>query len=644
MSLKWYIRRLRSMQPAEIAARVEERLKRDLARNRLEGWARYEADGPTPVLPGLREAVLSNGPRVAALAAAEAAEVRQGRFKALGVTWPLRSPDALFEPQLWRLDPVTGGLWPGAEQYCFDIPYRHERTLGDIKYVWEINRLQFLQVLAVDALVNASAESAAVAEAAIQSWCDANPPFRGLGWNSGIELALRAISLLVVSSLCGERLSGDTIRKLRAALHAHLVWIDRYPSRFSSANNHLVAEAAGQFLIALAMPELRGAETHLRKARGALETEALKQIFADGVGAEQSPTYGAFTVEFVLLCAAAAEAAGQPLERTAVERLAAFSRYVAWIAGPDGRTPAIGDDDEGRVLTSGRQEQTYAVSVARAVLGVSGTADPGLPAAEPELRDAVFASPLAIAPAPEGLTTFAEGGYSVVRERRRGRDLTLVLDHGPLGYLSIAAHGHADALAFTLDLDGRRVLVDPGTYLYHSGGAWRDWFRGTRAHNTLALADADQSVITGAFNWGRKASAMLEQARPGADWSLTASHDGYVSTQGVVHRRAVRALPEGLEIHDRLEPAASTHATVTFQFAPEVSATRNGGQIEAAIDGKSVLALEFDAPGEVSLGRGGPLGQGGWISPCFGVKIEAPVVRWRGLIPPSGLRTIIKLS
>jgi hypothetical protein len=68
------------------------------------------------------------------------------------------------------------------------------------------------------------------------------------------------------------------------------------------------------------------------------------------------------------------------------------------------------------------------------------------------------------------------------------------LDHGPLGYLSIAAHGHADANAVTLSLDDRPILVDPGTYLYYSCGKWRDWFRGTRAHNTLNVQGADQSI------------------------------------------------------------------------------------------------------------------------------------------------------
>src|SRR3546814_9740957 len=77
-------------------------------------------------------------------------------------------------------------------------------------------------------------------------------------------------------------------------------------------------------------------------------------------------------------------------------------------------------------------------------------------------------------PAPVGIRTFRDGGYTVVREPSARGEFLLVLDHGPLGYLSIAAHGHADALAIWLHLAGCPVIVDAGTYLYHSGGAWRD--------------------------------------------------------------------------------------------------------------------------------------------------------------------------
>ena len=46
-------------------------------------------------------------------------------------------------------------------------------------------------------------------------------------------------------------------------------------------------------------------------------------------------------------------------------------------------------------------------------------------------------------------------------------------DHGPHGYLSIAAHAHADALAIEFRVGGVDVLADPGTYCYGAEPIWR---------------------------------------------------------------------------------------------------------------------------------------------------------------------------
>ena len=68
------------------------------------------------------------------------------------------------------------------------------------------------------------------------------------------------------------------------------------------------------------------------------------------------------------------------------------------------------------------------------------------------------------------VATFPESGYTVVR----GPDeLVLTFDHGPLGMPPLYNHGHADALSITLSLNGKPILVDPGTYRYNGVPEWR---------------------------------------------------------------------------------------------------------------------------------------------------------------------------
>ncbi len=659
MNWAWYFQRLRSMSAPELSHRFVEQGKRQMSRRRSYGWAAFSGAGAPRPIPGLRESLRAGmSPEIERVLRDDAATSLDGRFAALGATWPPRDPAELFPPELWTLDPVSGRNWPGADTFCFDIDYRNVHAdadgpspspltgegsaRGDVKYVWELSRLQFLQPLAVCAELFDDAPAARVIEACVRSWAAANPPFQGLAWASGIELGLRAFSLVFVVSICGERLDPAIRAMIGDILAAHLYWLGRFPSRFSSANNHCIAEAFGAFAIALSLPQLPGASRIAATARRALEREIALQILPDGVPAEQSPTYGAFTLEMLLCVDTLARAFGAPLGPIVAERAHAFDRFIGAISGRSG-APAIGDEDEGRVL-SARRERSYPGAIARAAAGHFGFPSRVAQGDDSSaLRQALFPAP-APAPAETGLLTFPHGGYTTVRERRAGRDLRLTIDHGPLGYLAIAAHGHADALAIVLTLDDVDLLIDPGAYLYHSGGAWRDWFRGTASHNTVRLNGNDQSVIAGPFNWSHKARAWLEAMRGPPDWSLSAGHDGYRRRFGVDHLRTITAIPMGIAVNDRPIGASAKNVAleIVFQFAPGLRIEPDGERHDVFHEGQPIASFSFSEPGQVEIASGGAWpGQGGWVAPTFGAKTPAPRMVWRGFAPEAGVTTTI---
>jgi hypothetical protein len=624
MRIGWYINRLRSMEPAEVLHRLGEQRRRIASRRRDDGWERYASPQLHRVLRGLRDGALVATPAQRQAIAAAAQNTLGGQFSALGRTWPRRDSDRLFPPELWRLDPVTGKLWPGPETHTFDINFRHGGDRGDVKYVWEINRLQQLPALAAHLLLAGDDQSRMAIETAIDSWHSANPPFRGVGWASGIEVALRAISLIVTLDLVGDRLGAATRQQVGEILAASAYWLPRFPSRFSSANNHLVAELAGQYMIGLALG------TEADAARNALLAEARKQLLADGTGAEQTPTYAAFTAELILLCAAAARQAGTPFPSPVEARLAAFANFVAWLPPAAG----FGDNDEGRVLTLG-DEPDYVQSVAAAIHGFLRM--PGNAAEAGDFRALFFGMPSDPAPVASGLQMFPQGGLSVWRGKINARSIDLTFDHGPLGYLSIAAHGHADALSLTLCIDGEPVLVDPGTWLYGSGGVWRDWFRSTPAHNTLNIEGKSQSIIAGTFNWSHKAVAALTESESGTHWKLRARHDGYKSRFGVVHQRTVAHQPDGILVTDQLLGGRRV-AEVVFQLAAGLSADRDGNTVMVLRGDEPLMAIRFpDSAVDIRAGGDAP-GQGGWVSPRFGARQPAERLAWRGAVGEDGIK------
>ena len=83
---------------------------------------------------------------------------------------------------------------------------------------------------------------------------------------------------------------------------------------------------------------------------------------------------------------------------------------------------------------------------------------------------------------------YADAGLTFLRSSPAdGEEIWCRCDAGPHGFLSIAAHAHADALAVEVRYNGVDVLADPGTYCYHGEPRWRSYFRSTLAHNTIEV-------------------------------------------------------------------------------------------------------------------------------------------------------------
>ena len=451
---------------------------------------------------------------------------RVGRFTWFGASWPAADPPD------WHLDPASGQRWPEGV-FGPDIGYRHDDTHGDVKLVWELNRLQYLQPIAALAHATGEAEPADLVRRHVADWIARNPPFLGINWSSGIELALRALSLIFVSSRVD--LGVELNAALAKSLTAHGYFLARYPSRYSSANNHAVAEGVGLLAIGTAFPGLPHAADWERQGRTILERESRRQILPDGVGAEQAIAYQLFTMEML--------AVGAALGADTTSRFPQAEAFLTAITDEAGNAPRIGDGDDALVLWRAfssppsfprrRESRSLSGSTDRSHIGAD--ASQGL---DSRLRgnDEIEVS------------HFPTGGYTAVHEG----PMLLVFDHGPLGYLSIAAHGHADALSIWLHVDGKPLLVDAGTYRYHGAGTIRDAFRGTAAHNTLTVAGADQSEIAGPFNWSHKAECRV-LSMTDAPWSVEAEHDGYQKRFGCVHRRRVESGgPLAFSVVDRL--------------------------------------------------------------------------------------------
>lgn len=577
-SLEWYLWRASAMSPAEVVHRFREVALRRWSRRLPYSWEMFDhGDAPLAVLQPVGK--LTGSGRLPDEAVISRIDGVAEQLSFLGQAWP---PDAGLgkTPRIWSMDPVTGHHWSKTDEFCFDVKWRGDATRGDLKLVLELNRLQFLQPISAAAMRNEDTAAAEQCAEILLDWMAENPPFQGINWLFGIELALRLVSCaFVAAALETTQSDGRYRRTLRRFIAAHAYWIDRFPSLHSSANNHQVAEGLGLLVAGELVPDLPKADHYRSHGRSILMQAAFSQFHPDGIGVEQSPTYAAFTLEMLLLGMVLLRSSEHHMWRTVEERVEKAAGALRVFLDVTGHHPRIGDDDEGRVIACPEiHEDRYVASVVAAAAGVLDSPQLAPPARDCHLRDLVFGSPNSAATDDRGVLSFKNGGYTVIRDRIARRNTLLVFDHGPLGMPPLAAHGHADALSVWLHLDGQPIFVDAGTYRYHANGDWRDRLRATASHNTLEVGGLSQSEPAGPFNWKRRASSRLLDVDTDPDhWHVTGSHDGYARRLGIVHQRTCRRTATGFEIEDFLAPATDNQEVqIGFLLHPELGVTTDG--------------------------------------------------------------------
>jgi hypothetical protein len=651
----WYLRRLSRMGPAEVAGRVGDTLRR----------RRWRATPPPgPAVPAARfTAVLPAGalaavpPDAAKRLVATADRLMDGHAEYFGVI-----RDDLVDPD-WSHDPKTGRRAPSG--YAFDLPYRDEDAVGDIKQIWEPSRHQHLTVLAAAYAVTGNERYAGRVAEHLRSWWAANPPLRGVHWVSGIELGIRLLSWVWARRLLhGWPGASALFEGNPVAVHQiwhHQRWLAGFGSRGSSANNHVIAEAAGQLAAACAFAWFPDSPRWRATALRSLDTHLRGNTFHSGLNRELATEYHGLVLELGLAAVAEADAAGVPVPATTRLVLLRMSDALAAIVDGRLRPPRQGDADDGHGLVldgAGTDRWGSLLATGDAVFGRRDwwPAPPGTDVRTPLLAAlARRSAPARTRPATRP-DHFPDAGMTILRavlpaasaggsasavlpaasagESASAGELWCRCDGGPHGFLSIAAHAHADALSVEVRHDGVDILADPGTFCYHGQPGWRRYFRSTLGHNTLELDGRDQSVSGGPFLWTRHASTRVLAAEPSEHgvgrWC--AEHDGYARS---VHRRWVEldGANRELRILDQVR-GARRPARLAFHLGPAVRATLDGNR--AALtwtrDGERRTAV-LDLPADLAwrAHRGATDPPLGWYSAGFGRREAATTLVGSGI-------------
>ncbi|HEU5109875.1 MAG TPA: alginate lyase family protein [Micromonosporaceae bacterium] len=645
-SAGWYVRRLSRMGPKEIGGRVS-----DVARKRrFRGLLNEQAPNGTvwhaqrrftALLP---DGVLAAVPEDAAQSVIRAANrFMDGYAEYFGVARKdMVNPD-------WSLDPKTGRRAPN-DLYSFDIPYRDESAVGDIKQIWEPSRHQHLTVLAAAyALTQDERYAERVAEH-LKSWWAANPPMRGVHWVSGIELGIRLLSWVWVRRLLhGWSGAAALFEENPEALHQiwhHQKFLSAFRSRGSSANNHVIAEAAGQLAASCAFGWFPQSPRWRTDAMRMLDEQLHRNTFESGINRELATEYHGLVLELGLAAAVEADAAGMPVPDSTWLVLMRMTDALAAVVDNQLRPPRQGDADDGYgLILDGPDVSRWASLLATGDAlfermrwwPLSFAGDVRTPLLAALAREAGAGACATVSRPLQHPAHFPDAGLTILRAPttvtpagKEWGEVWVRCDGGPHGFLSIAAHAHADALSVEVRHDGVDVLADPGTYCYHGEPEWRSYFRSTIGHNTLELDDRDQSVSGGPFMWTKHANTRLIAARPAegemgaGHWC--AEHDGYASLPGApMHRRTVEMdnARRELVVFDEITGRYRHNARLAFHLGPKVHVDLVGKTANLAwTNGEKVHSAVLELPPDLTWrAHRGEIGEPlGWYSEGFGRK------------------------
>lgn len=522
----------------------------------------------------------------------------------------------------WLRDPISGRRWPLC--YSGKVQFRADDAPGEIRLIWELNRMHHLLPLAIAYRTTGDQRFLSELELQFYSWWKANPQDRGPNWASAMEVAIRihvwlAILALLCPSPAGPEIIIDLVRAVvRSARH-----VRRNLSRFSSANNHLIVECSALVAAGTVLSQLPEAHRWTTIGLSILEREVPRQVHSDGVSMEQSTHYHAFVIEALLLVRAlpavqSYAAVPQVLDHY-VPKMLDF--LMALIVAPE-QAHEIGDSDEGRVLPFPADSAYYSELLGAGAYrwrdGRWKQPEQTLPFLGAWLfgadQDYMFDRLCALDP--PHVSDFPQGGYTILRSLQ---NTLAILDYGPLGLSPLAAHGHADALSFALHVNGRPVLDDPGTFCYNTDRPWRDYFRETPAHNTVTVDSHNQSQILGPFLWGRKARTRLvgRDSTPAYE-CVVAEHDGYAP---VLHRRTVLVgRNEGLwVISDYLSGLTGQTVEQFWHLGPGIE-PEGHMTMRIPVGNRILWSLFLGDTGDVSL-------IDTWRSPVFGVRERTRSIR-----------------
>jgi len=540
----------------------------------------------------------------------------------------------------WHFDFKTGYRWsPRKFHKEIEIPYGK----ADIKVPWDLSRFQHVTTLGQAYWLTGNEKYAQEFVRQIDDWIDRNPPKFGVNWACTMDVAIRVANWILGYYFFkgSEALTDEFLIKFLKSLLTHGRHIMKnLENKGRVTTNHYLSDLVGLTYLGITFPEFKEAKHWREFGIQELIKEMEKQVYKDGMDFEASTCYHRLALELFFYPALLCKLNGIELPDSFIKKLEKMFDFVLYVLKPNGRMPQVGDNDNGRLHILWKRDildMTYLLTFATLFfddpqykIEEFGFAPEALWVLGPVAHQLWHKLPVRSVEEFES-KAFPDGGIYVMRHKKDH----MVISCGPNGQNGNGGHAHNDKLSFELCVDGEDVIVDSGTYVYTGDPQWRNKFRSTPSHNTIAVDDDEQNRLNNIFKLCNDSNPRcLEWHCSDKIETFLGEHRGYARlVPPLVHRRKV-CLDKGCEtwvIEDSFFPIERGKRSMRkhryrwyFHLAPNIQVCRDREGLVLSVPKSTLRPLRVEMQAEGAQFEF----LDGWYSPGYGVKVANKTIIW----------------
>lgn len=315
----------------------------------------------------------------------------------------------------------------------------------DIKKPWEESRFHELFALGIQYKKTLNENLSQVFCNKINNWINNNPYLIGVNWFCPMEVAIRAINLIYAFSFFknSKIITLAFWEKFICSLYDHAKYLENNWETSDKPNNHYLSDLIGYFYLCFFFDDLECFKKAKIKTCKKLLEQFNHQVQKDGSSYEGSTNYHKLVTEifwhFHILCKN-----NNIIQPKSFEiKLGKMFLFLDNCKDHNNNLAQIGDNDSGKILS-------------------------------------IFPSTKNLIQK-KTLSHYPNFGLTIIKDNR----WHITYRHPTYKKFQPTGHFHEDELSITFSIDGIPILVDPGTYVYTSNTAWRNYFRSSDNHNTF---------------------------------------------------------------------------------------------------------------------------------------------------------------